>query len=62
MSELRPSAESKIRDRLRALRGMIDVLVLGADEAPNRNSELLLRDAAARVADAMAAEVRSAMQ
>jgi hypothetical protein len=45
-------------DRLRALRGMIDVLVMGADEAPNRASELLLRDAAARVHDALSVERR----
>jgi hypothetical protein len=35
---------------------MIDMLVWGADEAPNRDSEGLLRDAAARVGDALAAE------
>lgn len=39
--------------RRRALRWLVDALVMGADEAPNRDSALALRDAAARVADAL---------
>jgi hypothetical protein len=41
-----------------ALRFMLDLIVRAADEAPNRDSELALRDAAARIADAAAIERR----
>lgn len=54
-----PSAIKAETDRRRALRGVMDLLVWGADEAPNRDSEQLLRDAAARVGDALFAERRA---
>lgn len=57
MEELIPStpAIKAKADRRRALRSLLDLLVWGADEAPNRVSEGL-RNAAARVGDALAAE------
>lgn len=44
------------------LRWLADMLVWAADESPNRNAELLLRDAAARTFDAISAEARNALQ
>ena len=41
-----------------ALRTLADMVVWAADEAPNRDSELHLRDAAARIFDALSAERR----
>lgn len=55
---LTPAIKAKA-DRRRALRNLLDLLVWGADEAPNRISEGHLRDAAARVGDALAAERRA---
>ncbi len=51
-----PSAFAYQRRRSTALRWLLDCLVMGADEAPNRSSELALRNAAARVGDALAHE------
>jgi hypothetical protein len=48
-------------ERCPALRILADLLVMAADEAPNRNSAGLLRDASARVFDALACE-RGALQ
>lgn len=46
-------------ERRQALRYVADLLVMAADEAPNRISSGLLRDASARVFDALAHERRA---
>jgi len=63
VSARRPSAEgARLFDqRERALSWILDALVMGADEAPNRQSAGLLRDAAARVGDALSVEERGAL-
>lgn len=48
-------------DRHTALRLMLDLLVMAGEEAPSRDSAGLLRDAAARVGDALSVEQRRAL-
>ena len=57
-----PSAHRFLSKRQSALRYLLDCLCLAGDEAPSRDSEQLLRDAAARVADAAALERKGALQ
>lgn len=57
-----PAGERPRIDRSTALRWMLDALVMAADEAPHRDSEGWLRDAAASVGNALSAERRRALQ